>query len=152
MSIRSSSILLSNRSVFKRANAQEHQMHLRAASVFRNHATISVPPVFQYIDHVMQMHRVPHMTVADMYGERWEDVPSHIRALIVVAVTTLFQCGVVYPDITGYNFIYYKRQLWMLDFGHSFEMPPRTEDEQEHYTFVHAFVNDASHRWNAYFK
>ena len=66
-----------------------------------------------------------------------------------VIIQLLYDSGVVYPDITGYNFIESKRndktKLWIFDFEHA-EVYPKKPDE-----FVEEFLS-GTNSWNPDFK
>ena len=65
------------------------------------------------------MEKIDGMSVSDMYGENANAVPSSIFDEIRGIVRELYVAGIVYPDITGYNFMIDKSdRIWIIDFGH----------------------------------
>lgn len=78
---------------------------------------------------IMIMKRVNGMDLATIYGsgdgETPKDVYEHCRNIIV----TLRDEGIIYPDITSYNFILDDdNNLWIIDFGHAYEISWFIED------------------------
>ena len=62
-------------------------------------------------------------------------------------VKTLYDNNIVYPDITGYNFIEVDGKVWIIDFEHA-EFKPLVTDEDEH---VKLFINGYN-EWNPEFR
>jgi tRNA A-37 threonylcarbamoyl transferase component Bud32 len=58
-------------------------------------------------------------------------------------IRTLFQKGIYYPDITGYNFIESKKGVYLIDFGHA--------SQSEIDPFIYQFINGEC-TWNHRFK
>ena len=57
--------------------------------------------------------------------------------------------NIIYPDITGYNFIEHDNKIWIIDFEHSFF---RTKDKENvNEKFVKKFIQNPL-EWNPYFK
>jgi len=109
---------------------------------------LNVPQINDYdIDtQVMTMENVPHMCVSDFYGESDENISPELFDQIRAVIRFLYSNHIIYPDITGYNFIEYEGKLWIIDFEHS--------DFKTHQknVFVEEFVlNDDYYKWNPWF-
>ena len=85
------------------------------------------------------------MNVADFYGDKNRDTSPELFEKIRDIIKTLYENNIVYPDITGYNFIEYNNEVWIIDFEHS-NFKPLLSDE-----FVLEFINGAN-KWNPQFK
>ncbi len=80
-------------------------------------------------------------SVADLYGEDFNNVPMHIITKIRSIVKKLYDIGIIYPDITGYNFIVDKEsKVWIIDFEHA-KFKPLVQDD-----FVVKFIN-GENKW-----
>jgi len=116
-----------------------------------------VPKLFEWNEggKTLKMQRIPQMSIADMYGERFEDVPQRITDEIRGIIRELYDNGIVYPDITGYNFIEDDNsKIWIIDFEHAFFnnfMTSYSSEKEEHLTFVKKFINGKVNRWNPWF-
>tara|TARA_Y100000590_G_C15423566_1_gene902333 strand:+ start:379 stop:792 length:414 start_codon:yes stop_codon:yes gene_type:complete len=80
-------------------------------------------------------------TVAKLYGEDGSNVPDHVFQTIRNIITNLYKNGIMYPDITGYNFMKYDNSIWIIDFGHA-QLNPKRHDK-----FITKFI-DGQNRWN----
>ena len=60
-------------------------------------------------------------------------------------MSSLFYNHFIYNDFTGYNFIYYQNQLWIIDFEHC----KYDTDNQE--SFMKDFVEGNVTGWNPEF-
>jgi hypothetical protein len=69
----------------------------------------------------MRTRKINALSVADMYGADFEKVPATIISQIRDIIKKLYQAGIIYPDITGYNFIQDSNdRVWIVDFEHCF--------------------------------
>ena len=66
------------------------------------------------------MQRIPEMNISDMYGESSKKISKKIFNEIRDIVKNLYDNGVIYPDITGYNFIEWDNKIWIFDFGDAY--------------------------------
>jgi serine/threonine-protein kinase RIO1 len=58
----------------------------------------------------------------------------------------LYDNYIIYPDITGYNFIEHAGKLWIIDFEHS------DFKTQQKNIFVEEFIANATYyKWNPWF-
>ena len=95
---------------------------------------------------VMTMENIPNMCVSDFYGEAASNIDEDLFARIRDVIKYLHKNHIIYPDITGYNFIEFDDKLWIIDFEHS--------DFKTHVknTFVERFVSDDTYnKWNPWF-
>ena len=66
------------------------------------------------------MEDVGEMNIADMYGEKIEDIPENIKRDIWNILWVLYSCGnIEYIDVTPYNFIEKDGRVWVVDYGHA---------------------------------
>lgn len=126
---------------------------------------VNVPKIINYdVDaQIMTMENIPHMCVADFYGESASAIDEDLFARIRAIIRFLYSHHIIYPDITGYNFIEWKDKLWIIDFEHTdFSKVVKnclSEDLTENLTenltsdFVKDFVeNDDYNEWNPDFR
>lgn len=109
---------------------------------------LNVPQITDYDveTKVMTMNNIPQMCVADLYGEDPAALDAGLFAKIREAVRFLYANHIIYPDITGYNFIECGDTLWMIDFEHS------DFDTGKENIFVEAFVHSEDYNiWNPWF-
>jgi tRNA A-37 threonylcarbamoyl transferase component Bud32 len=122
---------------------KEYEMHKYVQRL----GIVNVPKILAYDrdTRIMLMERVNYMNVADYYGEKDADITPELFQKIRNIIKTLYDNNVVYPDITGYNFIEYKEKIWIIDFEHS-NFKPLLQDD-----FVVQFIN-GTNKWNPQFK
>jgi tRNA A-37 threonylcarbamoyl transferase component Bud32 len=66
------------------------------------------------------MEDVGQMNIADMYGEKIEDIPETLKRDIWNILWTLYSCAnIEYIDVTPYNFIEKDGRVWVIDYGHA---------------------------------
>jgi len=111
-----------------------------------------VPKLLSYNEksHTLQMQRVDGMSLSDMFGEKIESIPENILEECRIIVSTLYDQYIVYPDITGYNFIIENKteKIYLVDFEHSFFRGYSSYNE--HNEFVQQFIK-GKRSWNPYF-
>ena len=109
---------------------------------------LNVPKIIDYNTETqtMIMENVPHMCVSDFYGEDAENISTDLFDQIREVIRFLYTNHIIYPDITGYNFIECEGKLWIIDFEHS---DFKTHEKN---TFVENFVlHDDYCEWNPWF-
>jgi len=109
---------------------------------------LNVPQINDYdIDTgVMTMENVPNMCVSDFYGEESSKISAGLFKRIRTIIRYLYDNHIIYPDITGYNFIEYDEKIWIIDFEHS------DFQTNERNVFVEEFVhNEKYNKWNPWF-
>jgi tRNA A-37 threonylcarbamoyl transferase component Bud32 len=125
-----------------------------------------IPKLYSYDKEkkILKTQRINSMCVSDLYGENFKDVPENVIEKIRDIVRYLHNIGIIYPDITGYNFIEDKQsRIWVVDFEHCFyinnynryEIKDDNEDDikdkDEHLDFVNRFCYKNEMSWNLYF-
>ena len=96
---------------------------------------------------VMVMEKIDNMNVSDYYDEFAKGVPKPLMKKIQKIIKASYDNNIVYPDITGYNFIEFDGKVWIIDFEHA-EFKPLVSHEDEH---VKLFI-DGYHEWNPEFR
>lgn len=122
---------------------KEYEMHKHVHSL----GIVNIPKILAYDrdTQVMLMERVNYMNVSDYYGDKASDITPELFEKIRTIIKTLYDNNIVYPDITGYNFIEFNNRIWIIDFEHSNFKSLLTDD------FVVKFINGA-YKWNPRFK
>jgi RIO-like serine/threonine protein kinase len=127
-----------------------------------------IPKLYDYDKekNILKTQRIKKLSVADFYGDKFENVPENIIEKIRNIITDLYNIGIVYPDITGYNFIEDKNShVWIVDFEHCFyinhynskennelsSIDDDVKDKEEHLDFVNKFCFKNENSWNPYF-
>jgi RIO-like serine/threonine protein kinase len=119
----------------KNVSLKEYQIHKLAVEHFD-----FVPKIFNYDFETLElkMQRINPMSIADFYGDESHQVPSRIFDEIRHIIKMLMKIGIVYQDITGYNFIEDANgKVWIIDFGDAVLFDP----------FVIKFLN-GKNNWN----
>lgn len=105
---------------------------------------VNIPRFISYDinNRILTTQKIPNMSIADYYGEDFNCQPQWIIYRIRAIITCLYNNGIDYPDITGYNFIEWKNRIWIIDFGHA-RMDHNATDP-----FIMAFM-DGHNGWNS---
>jgi tRNA A-37 threonylcarbamoyl transferase component Bud32 len=109
---------------------------------------LNVPKILDYdvLNKIMTMENIPHMCVADFYGDQESDISTDLFDEIRKVIRFLYENHIIYPDITAYNFIEHDGKLWIIDFEHS----DFRSDKKN--IFVDQFVGDDEYnKWNPWF-
>jgi tRNA A-37 threonylcarbamoyl transferase component Bud32 len=89
------------------------------------------------------MEKIGSMSLADMYGDKPQDLPTHIWPQIQHIIKTLYEeIGIEYIDITPYNFIEHDDKIYIIDFGDAYYKGTRPRN-----WFHKQFLEDPS-SWN----
>ena len=66
-----------------------------------------IPKLFDYDKNTCTLRtlKINGISISDYYGEAFEEIPEHIINKIRDIIKQLYDIGIIYPDITGYNFI-----------------------------------------------
>lgn len=129
---------------FKEFMMHEYIYNLSIAS----NGILNVPKIIDYdvLNKIMTMENIPHMCVADFYGDQESDISTDLFDQIREVIRFLYKNHIIYPDITAYNFIEHDGKLWIIDFEHS----DFRSDEKN--IFVDQFVGDDEYnKWNPWF-
>lgn len=127
-----------------------------------------IPKLYDYDKDkkILKTQRINGLSVADLYGEKFENAPTNVVKQIRNIITYLYNIGIIYPDITGYNFIEDKNShIWIVDFEHCFyinhyiikkneqliSIDDDIKDKDEHIDFVNKFCFKNEESWNPYF-
>lgn len=111
-----------------------------------------VPKLLSYDSnkHTLTMQKIDGMSLSDMFGENFEEVPENIVEECRIIISTLYDQFIVYPDITGYNFIIERNtnKIYIIEFEHCFFRG--FSSYNEHNDFVQQFIKGKK-TWNPYF-
>ena len=118
----------------------EYLIHKHALNI------VNTPKIVGYENKTLVMEKINNMNISDLYGSCESDVPEYIFDEIREIIIQLDLYGIVYPDITGYNFIEYENKIWILDFEHAYFKKNNKGDD-----FVLKFINGLN-MWNPEFK
>ena len=106
---------------------------------------VKTPNIIEYNKNscIMSMEKVDNMCISDFYGDSADKVPDDIFDKIRKIIKVLYDNGIEYPDITGYNFIEYEDDIWVIDYGHASFMKDNSVKDD----FVIDFMNGLN-SWN----
>jgi tRNA A-37 threonylcarbamoyl transferase component Bud32 len=133
--------------VYTKQNVTKHEY--MAHKMIYNLKKFNVPNIYSYDEEkqTMIMEKIYNMSVSDAYGESAKNVPDEIFDEIRQIIEYLYNMDIIYPDITGYNFIEHENKIWILDFEHvKFGKHHKKEEK-----FVRKFIN-GHNGWNPKFK
>ena len=122
---------------------EEYKLH----KYIYNLDIVDVPEPISYDKKTLKltMQQIPNMCISDYYGEKAENVPDKLFEKIREIIKTLYCHNIIYPDITGYNFIELGPKVWIIDFGHARYVSNLEEKEKEE--FIMKFI-DGYNGWN----
>lgn len=137
--------MMSDKYYFIKENVskKEYLMH----KFINNIEYVNSPKIIEYDEKrkILKMQKISNMSVSDFYGENKENVPEFIFKKIRNTLNILYNVGIIYPDITGYNFIHSNNKIWIIDFEHAHFI------NKEPNKFVDRFL-EGSNEWNEEFK
>lgn len=139
-----------NENIYIKHNVSLHEYNMH--TYIYNLGLLNVPKIINYNpkNKIMVMNKINHMNISDYYGDNILSVPNNIISTIRQIIKTLKNNHIIYPDITGYNFIEYQNKIWIIDFEHSyFDFNNGTINKNE---FVDDFINGSIKEWNPDFK
>eukprot|EP01038_Epipyxis_sp_PR26KG_P012128 gene12128-16236_t len=126
----------------------EYEMQLLAITLSKLCPELNIPNVISYKMEtgVLKMEKISGMNISDWFGEDASEVPIEIMCKVQEIIKILYQHGIVYVDITGYNFIYDHNEdkIWIIDFEHSQKVSNCDVYDLE---FMLKFIN-GYHGWN----
>jgi tRNA A-37 threonylcarbamoyl transferase component Bud32 len=81
---------------------------------------VNVPKIYRYDkkNKIMVMEKIFNMNISDQYGEEAKNIPKNLFNAMQEIIKKLYYFGIEYPDITGYNFIYWNNKMYITDFEH----------------------------------
>ena len=114
-----------------------------------NFNIVNVPKPMKYdpLKKELIMEKIPELNISDTYGEEPENVPEYVFDRIRIIIKNLYENDVIYPDITGYNFIEWNEKIWIIDFGDAYHK----DGNHRHDPFVRKFIKGYN-GWNPYYK
>ena len=129
-------------------SVNEYQMYLVASKIMN----LNIPLFYMYcpLNKRMIVKYINALSISDMYGEDIDKVPLNIMIKIRQTILLLFMNDIVYPDITGYNFIYLNNKIWIVDFEHAYKRTVNNCDD-DNQLFIKKFINNYQ-SWNPDFK
>jgi tRNA A-37 threonylcarbamoyl transferase component Bud32 len=122
-----------------------------------------IPKLYDYdkTNKKLKTQKINGLSISDFYGDKFEDIPERIIDNIRYIINYLYNIGIIYPDITGYNFIEDSNSnIWIVDFEHCFYINHYSKDndnlteikyKDEHIDFVNRFCFKNEQGWNPYF-
>ncbi len=133
--------------IFVKENVSHHEY--TSQRMISNMEKFNVPKIYGYNEETkrMVMQKIYGMSVSDMYGEKGKDVPEDIYDQIREIIKYLYNMDIIYPDITGYNFILHEDKIWIIDFEHV----AFGKNFKKDHPFVKKFIN-GHNGWNPKFK
>ena len=112
--------------IFTKLNVSESEYKMQLHIYNLNILNVPEPISYDKITKIFKMKEINGMSLSDYYGEKSTDIDSNIFKSIREIIKTLFDVGIIYPDITGYNFIAeyddkneITSKLWIIDFEHA---------------------------------
>ena len=116
---------------------------------------VNVPKILNYDEDkmIMVMEKIENDNISNVYGELSDDITCEIFDEIRDIINKLYQNNIIYPDITGYNFIEFDNKIWIIDFEHAFYKNYNKNDKKKknYEDFVIQFISNKNN-WNPEFK
>lgn len=133
---------------FIKKNVEKHEYMTH--KMIYNMKIMNMPRIYHYDkkQKIMYMQKIGNMCIADQYGELIDQVPHDILEKIRHMIEHLYQNNIIYPDITGYNFIEYKNKIWIIDFQHVQHIIRGLNMDDDDVVFVEKFI-DGANEWNS---
>ena len=132
---------------YTKVNVTPYEYALHAH--IENIENIKFPKLITYdiFKSTLVMEKINGLNISDFYGENAKDVPNKVFERIQYIIITLYNNNIIYPDITGYNFILDNiGEVWIIDFEHAVISENIKEDIKK-YPFVKKFI-DGTNEWN----
>ena len=103
---------------FIKYNVEEKEY--KTHKLIYNLKIVNVPKIYRYDrkNKIMVMEKIFNMNISDEYGEDPRNVPINLFIIMQKIIKKLYYFGIEYPDITGYNFIFYNNKMYIIDFEH----------------------------------
>jgi tRNA A-37 threonylcarbamoyl transferase component Bud32 len=141
---------LESNKCFIKHNVESHEYKMH--NLVYNMGIVNVPKIYKYDkkNKILYMQKLHNMSVSDYYGENNADISSELFENIRNIIALLHEKNIIYPDITGYNFVKYNSKLWIIDFEHANHALSLKEND-ENKIFVETFLNGLN-EWNPNFR
>tara|TARA_Y100000389_G_scaffold188243_1_gene210603 strand:- start:1730 stop:2230 length:501 start_codon:yes stop_codon:yes gene_type:complete len=136
---------------FVKNNTTENEYKLQKIAFDNN---IPTPRPLSWVNGTFTMEKVNGMSVSDFYGDTTTGMETIIKNgtmnKIRKIVNDLRKIEIMYPDITGYNFMINEDtgDIYVVDFGHAFKM---TKGQQSDCEFIINFTKSLN-EWNPNFR
>jgi RIO-like serine/threonine protein kinase len=124
-------------------SAQEHMMQKFVYDL----KIVNVPKIISYNKKTktMVMEKIANCNISDFYGEDIDLISDELYENIRIIVKTLYENGIEYIDVTGYNFIEDDDgNIWVIDFEHATFIKKQKKQKNK---FVQDFINGTK-KWN----
>jgi tRNA A-37 threonylcarbamoyl transferase component Bud32 len=138
---------INENTIYTKINVELHEYNMH--NYIQHLNIVSVPKILNYNRQTktMQMEKIPGMSVSDFYGEDFSAVPNNVITQIRNIIQDLKTNNIIYPDITGYNFIELNNAVCIIDFEHAYFGFNSTQSDQ----FVNEFLHGTNTTWNPEF-
>jgi tRNA A-37 threonylcarbamoyl transferase component Bud32 len=116
----------------------------KEARLQRHAAALGLAPkIIRCTSRTIVMEDLKAKCLADVYGDKIEDLPEWVKEDILDILNTLYTAGgIEYVDITPYNFIELDGIVWIIDFGHA-KYASETVD-----SFLEEILDNWELKWN----
>lgn len=127
--------------VYIKSNVSPHEYYMH--KYVYELGIVNIPKIIAY-DHerrVLVIEKIKNMCISDWYGAESNRIAPELFDKIRDIIKKLADNNIEYSDITGYNFIEYNNQIWIIDFEHSKVITSKLNK------FVINFINGLN-EWN----
>ena len=127
--------------VYIKSNVSPHEYYMH--KYVYELGIVNIPKIIAY-DHerrVLVIEKIKKMCISDWYGAESNRIAPELFDKIRDIIKKLADNNIEYSDITGYNFIEYNNQIWIIDFEHSKVITSKLNK------FVINFINGLN-EWN----
>ena len=127
--------------VYIKSNVSPHEYYMH--KYVYELGIVNIPKIIAY-DHerrVLVIEKIKNMCISDWYGAESNKITPELFDKIRDIIKKLADNNIEYSDITGYNFIEYNNQIWIIDFEHSKVITSKLNK------FVINFINGLN-EWN----
>ena len=127
--------------VYIKSNVSPHEYYMH--KYVYELGIVNTPKIIAY-DHerrVLVIEKIKNMCISDWYGAESNKIAPELFDKIRDIIKKLADNNIEYSDITGYNFIEYNNQIWIIDFEHSKVITGKLNK------FVINFINGVN-EWN----
>jgi len=111
-----------NEKYYIKKDVTQHEVDMHQHIYDLKLPNIHVPKIVNYNKKTREMTllKIGNMNISDWYGAEEKNISPELFGQIRHIIKTLYDNNIVYPDITGYNFIEHDNKVWILDFEHSY--------------------------------
>jgi tRNA A-37 threonylcarbamoyl transferase component Bud32 len=126
-------------------SSKEYEMHKHVYEL----NIVNTPKIIYYdkANKIMILEKIDNLSISDCYGENHKKIDEDVFCKIRGMIKALYEHNIIYPDITGYNFIEYGDAIWIIDFEHAYFRNKVNKPN----LFVNRFLKGAN-KWNPAFK